>query len=231
MSGSSSGFLTKSIILLGLVLLCMGTSMYFGKQLGRNIMQLTRTNIERNFPEYNSSEASDESDFVVDVASGRASFGYNPDEFGANQFPREWADPGEEEFEDVSEDPSVDIAILDDTEAGESATSDESAADSGATEESGEAAEQSRGDSHIFGLGGDSVFRIQVGTYGERENAENVWNSLTTAGYDASVSTYTDEDKVRYRVTVGTYHGREEADAIAEQLRSMNFDAWVYRVE
>jgi hypothetical protein len=230
MSGSQGGFLTKSIILLALVLVSMGTSMYFGKQLGRNIMQLTRSNIERNFPQIDSSDTSDDSDFVVDIAGGRTSFGYEEDEFGTNQFPRDWADPTDEDFEDVSEDPTVDITILDDTEEDVSEatdTSEQDTAEEQVEEEPDTAISPDRG---IFGLGDDSTFRIQVGTFSERENAENVWNSLTTAGYNASVSTFTDSDEIRYRVTVGTYHSREEADGVAEELRRMNFDAWVYEV-
>ena len=230
MSGSQGGFLTKSIILLSLVLVSMGKSMYFGKQLGRNIMQLTRTNIERNFPDVDSSETSDDSDFVVDIASGRTSFGYESDEFGTNRFPRDWADPTEEDFEDVSEDPTVDVTILDETEEDISEATDTSDVEIDGEESEEEPAIVPSIDDGIFGLGDDSTFRIQVGTFSERENAENVWNSLTTAGYNASVSTYTDEDTIRYRVTVGTYHSREEADGVAEELRRMNFDAWVYEV-
>jgi len=230
MSGSQGGFLTKSIILLALVLVSMGTSMYFGKQLGRNIMQLTRTNIERNFPDVDSSETSDDSDFVVDIASGRTSFGYESDEFGTNRFPRDWADPTEEDFEDVSEDPTVDVTILDETEEDISEATDTSDVEIDGEESEEEPDIVPSIEDGIFGLGDDSTFRIQVGTFSERENAENVWNSLTTAGYNASVSTYTDEDTIRYRVTVGTYHSREEADGVAEELRRMNFDAWVYEV-
>ncbi|MCK4719179.1 SPOR domain-containing protein, partial [bacterium] len=76
----------------------------------------------------------------------------------------------------------------------------------------------------------DVIYRIQVGTFSERENAENVWESLIQADYDASISTYTDSDRVMYRVQVGMYQDRLEADRDAEELRRMNFDAWVYQL-
>jgi len=205
--------------------------MYLGKELGRNIMALTRSNIEGRFPELNTTGSEGDGEFVLEMAGGRSSFDYDSEEFGTNPFPREWADPEEEEFSDVSEDPSVDITVLDDEE--EEALDLEGGGDGAEAEaagseepESNEGTGEERDRTNIFNLG--NSYRIQVGTFTVRENAESVWESLTTAGFNASVSTFTDEDEVRYRVTVGSFGTRQEADDVAEQLRSMNFDAWVY---
>jgi len=229
MSGTTGGFLTKSIILLGLVLISMGGSMYLGKGLGRNIMALTRSNIETRFPQAGTSESADDGGYVLDMVSGRTSFGYDSDEFGANPFPREWADPTEEEFTETSEEATVDITVLD--EDGEEATANAEEGGEATEETAEEVGSQSSDRSRIFNLGVEAAYRIQVGTFSERANAESVWSSLTQAGYDASVSTYNDGDQVRYRVAVGMYKSREEADRVAEELRSMNFDAWVYQVQ
>jgi hypothetical protein len=226
MSGTTGGFLTKSIILLGLVLISMGGSMYLGKGLGRNIMAMTRSNLETHFPQAGSSESADDGGYVLDVVSGRTSFGYDSEEFGANQFPREWADPTEEEFAETGEEANVEITVLD--EGGEEAAAN---AEEGGEESAAESDSRSSDRSRIFDLGVEAAYRIQIGIYSERANAESVWSDLTQAGYDASVSTYNDGDQVRYRVAVGMYKSREEADRVAEELRSMNFDAYVYQVQ
>lgn len=222
MSGVSSSFLTKSIILLALVIVAFGGSTYIGKELGRKIMAVTRSNLETHSLIMESSNQGIGIDDVVVDIGGRGTFGFDSDNFGNNRFPREWADPEEEEFETVSEEPSVVINLLDpprnnidnvETQDPQTEERPNEDSDTGSVDEDG-----------------DVIYRIQVGTFSERENAENVWESLIQADYDASISTYTDSDKVMYRVQVGMYENREEADRDAEELRSMNFDAWVYQL-
>ncbi len=222
MSGVSSSFLTKSIILLALVIVAFGGSTYFGKELGRKIMDVTRSNLETHSLMLESSNQGIGIDDVVLDIDGRDTFGFDSDNFGNNRFPREWADPEEGEFETVSEEPGVVINLLDppshniDNGGTQDPQHEERpivVTDTGTDEEDG-----------------DVIYRIQVGTFSERENAENVWESLIQADYDASISTYTDSDRVMYRVQVGMYQDRLEADRHAEELRSMNFDAWVYQL-
>lgn len=219
MSGVSSSFLTKSIILLALVIVAFGGSTYFGKELGRKIMAVTKSNLETHSLKMESSNQGIGFDDVVLDIDGRGTFGFDSDNFGNNRFPREWADPEEGEFETVSEEPSVVINLLDPP----SRNIDN--VDTQRDEHPEEDTETGSGDED-----GDVIYRIQVGTFSERENAENVWESLIQADYDASISTYTDTDRVMYRVQVGMYQDREEADRDAEELRSMNFDAWVYQL-
>ncbi len=230
MSTTHSSYLMKSVLLLALVFLMTGASMYFGKTLGRNIMALTRSNIEERFEGQDPIASEGDGDFMLDVVSGRTSLGYDESEFGSNPFPREWADPPEEELEGESEEPVVEINILDEPVDGaaEEGEGDEDEGEGGTAVETEEDTGSRR---NLFDLGSAQVFRIQVGTFSERDNAENVWNRLTQAGYDASISTYEDDDTVRYRVQVGNFGGREAADEVAEELRSMNFDAWVFQIQ
>lgn len=222
MSGVSSSFLTKSIILLALVIVAFGGSTYFGKELGRKIMDVTRSNLETHSLMLESSNQGIGIDDVVLDIDGRDTFGFDSDNFGNNRFPREWADPEEGEFEAVSEEPSVVINLLDPPSHN---------IDNGGTQDpQPEERPIVVTDTGSSDEDGDVIYRIQVGTFSERENAENVWESLIQADYDASISTYTDSDKVMYRVQVGMYQDRLEADRHAEELRSMNFDAWVYQL-
>ena len=225
MSGTSSSFLTKSIILLALVLLAFGGSTYAGKELGRKIMDVTRSNLDsRNLAVNSTEQVAEDNDFFINPTGGRDTFGFDGDGFGNNPFPREWADPAEEELETVSDDARVVINLLE--------PSADDTVDNGDNADTAVDGTDSSGNLFELGSGADdATYRIQVGTFSASENAEIVWSSLIQAGFDASISTYTDDDQVMYRVQVGMYHSREEADQDAETLRRMNFDAWVYQMD
>ncbi|MCX6645742.1 MAG: SPOR domain-containing protein [bacterium] len=235
MSGTSSSFLTKSIILIVLVIIAFGGSTYAGKELGRKIMDVTRSNLNSHNMTVDAPNQSDSGDnLFIDLADGRSSFGFDSDGFGSNQFPREWADPGEQDISTVNGEANVVINLLDPTETGEPAADGTTGDETSGSETPGGKPD---GHENPFDLGsgtgaeaGDATYRIQVGTFSDSANAESVWSSLIQAGYDASISTYTEADKVMYRVQVGMYHDRAEADQDAEELRSMNFDAWVYEL-
>jgi len=225
MSENSGAFLTKSIILLAVFLVCIGTSMWLGKELGRRIMDTTRSNIEEKYPDSVTADNGDE--YVLDMVGGRSSFGYDSGEFGENRFQAEWADPASEELASGEEAPTVTVTPLDpdevtgDTEGGDGETA--GSADSGDGSDSGDS---------VFDLGDSTTYRIQVGTYAEKDNAEGVWKDLTQAGYNSSISTFRDEnDATKYRVTVGIYHTLEEANRVADELRSMGFSGWVQEIK
>ncbi len=230
MTATYSGFLTKSIIFMALVIMAMAASLYFGKSLGKNIMALTRSNLEERGQGQSSDTPDSNDEFVIDVVSGRTGYGYTADGFGSNPFPRDWADPSEDELAGVGDDALVELEILEgqDGESGETETRT-NLFDLGSGEEN-----------QVGGIEepaptiepeGDLTFRIQVGTFEERANAENVWSRLTQAGFDARISTYREDDLLRYRVQVGDYTSQSVADAVAEELRSMNFAAWVFPVD
>ena len=232
MTATYSGFLTKSIIFMALVILAMAASLYFGKTLGKNIMALTRSNLEERFQGQSPAESDASDEFVIDVMSGRTGFGYTSDEFGSNPLPRDWADPSEEELAIVGDEAVVEIEVLEGQEE-EPEESTETSSEVPAEDVEPEPEEEEPETRHnLFDLGsGELVFRVQVGTFEERANAENVWARLTQAGFDARISTYREDDVLRYRVQVGDFPSQEIADAVAEELRSMNFGAWVFPVD
>ena len=225
MSTSSGRFLTKSIILIAIVLISMSASLFLGKQLGAKIMDMTRSNIDQNFPDSGSGSSMDE-DVVLDLVSGRGSFDYNQSEFGNNPFPQEWADPDEEEFEDGTDGPIVEIELVESQDDRASANDGgEFDFSLGAGHEETETPPEIRNE-EVTESG--TTYRIQVGTFSESENANNTWSSLNQAGFDASISTFTDDGVIYYRVQVGRFSTRAEADEVAEQLSTLNFDGWVY---
>ncbi|MFH1675831.1 MAG: SPOR domain-containing protein [bacterium] len=225
----SSGFLMKSIILLGLLLLSLGASLFLGKELGRNIMDLTRSHIQEKVGEVAAAGVK-EDNYMLDVVGTRSDFGYNPDEFGANQFNRGWADPHEDNFSTVSDEPEVAITLLPEN-TGEEGSATETGTDGTEKSTGEEKPATEKNNETIFEFGSPVTYRIQVGSFSDRTNAESIWRRLTQAGFDASVSVENDGDNVQYRVIVGVYTSREQADKDAERLRAMNFDAWVYQLK
>jgi len=232
MATTSSGFLSKSIIVLSILLVSMGVSLFLGKMMGRSIMSLTRTNIEQHFPDSGNSGDNGSQATMVGALGDRSDFGFNPEQFSPEQAPGEWANPEQGQFSTLSDEPVVDIAVLPDqgeqtppaTETGEQKPADST----GEEAKPAKPAEPGSGQS-IFDLSGTTIFRISVGTFQNEANAESVWRRLTQAGFEAHISAFRDADGDKFKVYVGTYHTREEADKVAEQLRSMNFDAWVYQ--
>ncbi len=223
MNENSSTFLGKGIVLLVLFLICVGASMYMGKELGSQIMATTRSNIEEKFPENTGDGTLAGDEMTYDFVGGRGSFDYNSSEFGANRFPSEWADPTEEELDTPPEAPEVVISPVgpDGEIIGDP---DNLLVDNPVTDDPPD-------DPPIFELGDPTTYRIQVGTYNERQNAENVWGDLTQAGYNSSIASFAGDDGEQiYKVTVGVYNNLEDADRVADELRRMGFDGWVQEV-
>lgn len=226
MVNTSGAFLTKSVILLSLLIISMGTSLVLGKAMGKSIMALTRSNIQEKV-EKSKGGSNNSSDLMIGMGE-RSSFGFNSENFGTDRL-KIWADPQVEQFSSVTDEPSVRVDILEDSSGEENGSgqvdgSQETSQEIQNTTEE----EKKQNDGSIFSLSGKSTFRIQVGTFRDEINAESVWKRLTQAGYDAHVSALNDANGTRYKVYVGAYKNREEADKVAEQLRSLNFDAWVY---
>jgi hypothetical protein len=232
MAKTSGGFLTRSIFILGLFVVSMGASLVFGKVVGRSIMSLAKTNIQERFPDNNSGDNAGGNDLAAGALGDRSGFGFDPENANQDQFQPAWADPADDSFSTVSEEPDVSIEVLSDQPAdGEKPPSSDETngeGDGSKPQDTAEKPKETGQNGEIFNLTNSPAFHIQVGTFGSEANAESVWRRLTQAGYDAHISAFTDADGTKYKVHVGSYRNREDADKVAEDLRSMNFDAWVY---
>ena len=223
MFNSSSGFLARSVIVLSLLLIAMGVSLFLGKALGRSIMDLTKSNIEKHFPNGENGQPGQTGGAVADAGS-RSDFGFDANSFAPDQTSRDFANPDENQFSTVNDEPNVTVEDLSNqpAEAGQNSTGqgqDVGSENGGKPKNDNEAG--------IFDLSGSTIYQIQVGSYDSEANAESVWRRLIEAEYDAHVSSSTDTAGTKYKVYVGPFKSREEADKVAERLRSMNFSAWV----
>jgi DedD protein len=62
-------------------------------------------------------------------------------------------------------------------------------------------------------------FAVQLGTFGNRENADKLVRDMTGKGFAAFVAPYSKEGHELYRVRVGPTRDRGAAEALAAQLR------------
>ncbi|HDS29498.1 MAG TPA: SPOR domain-containing protein, partial [Firmicutes bacterium] len=139
----------------------------------------------------------------------------------------QWADPGEEELAMVEgEEATVEMEVLDTPQSSDTPVDESLSVETSEETTTSPPTERPTAEPPQT----DVIFRIQVGTFDQRENAENVWRRLTQAGFDARISTYTENEQVRYRVQVGDFQTQDAANRVAEELRGMNFSAWVFPV-
>jgi N-acetylmuramoyl-L-alanine amidase len=68
------------------------------------------------------------------------------------------------------------------------------------------------------------LFKVQVGAFSERANAERVVAQLKEAGYEAMIIT-----GPPHRVQTGAFSSQENAERLAQELRQKGFEAIVVR--
>ena len=73
------------------------------------------------------------------------------------------------------------------------------------------------------GSGGSTLYKVQVGAYSIKANADNLVNELKGKGYNPIVVTVGG----LYKVQVGAYSVRANADALVRELKSKGYDAIV----
>lgn len=72
--------------------------------------------------------------------------------------------------------------------------------------------------------GTTALFKVQVGAFSERANAERVVAQLKEAGYEAMIIT-----GPPHRVQTGAFSSQENAERLAQELRQKGFEAIVVR--
>lgn len=71
------------------------------------------------------------------------------------------------------------------------------------------------------------LYRVVVGTYGDRANADAMISKLEGDGYPAFPVAYIKDDKTLLRVIAGTYGERSNADKAMEELNSKGYSAFI----
>lgn len=69
----------------------------------------------------------------------------------------------------------------------------------------------------------DVLYRVQVGAFSVKSNADNQFAKIKAAGFD----TYMVQDNGLYKIQVGAYNKKENADAMLEKVKAAGFDAFI----
>jgi len=77
------------------------------------------------------------------------------------------------------------------------------------------------------GAGGGEAWMVQLGSFGEEENARRLADRVATFGFSARVSTFAASGRPMFRVRVGPESSRERAVAVASSLSAHGFVAQV----
>jgi cell division protein FtsN len=77
----------------------------------------------------------------------------------------------------------------------------------------------------------NALYRVQVGVYESRENANQVAQSLLASGFDASIVPFQRDGKTLYRVQALVTRDRAKAEALKDQLASKGFPAVVVKAQ
>jgi N-acetylmuramoyl-L-alanine amidase len=70
---------------------------------------------------------------------------------------------------------------------------------------------------------GETLYRVQVGAFKNKEYADNMYNKLKTDGYD----TYMVIADGFYKVQTGAFKNRQNADNLANKLKKAGYDVYV----
>lgn len=71
------------------------------------------------------------------------------------------------------------------------------------------------------------TYRVQIGIYQNRENANQVAQTLRASGFQAAIVPFQRDGNTVYRVQVGVYRNKETADTVAKSVRDKGFEAYV----
>lgn len=76
-----------------------------------------------------------------------------------------------------------------------------------------------------------ALYRVQIGVYESRDNANQVAQSLLASGFEATIVPFQRDGRTMYRVQSLVTRDREKADSLKRQLEDKGFSAVVVKVQ
>ena len=159
-------------------------------------------------------KTSEENEEYSPLVSSR--FKYNPEKFPQGEFKDYIAQRPDEN--DVLED----AATVEMTFAGKSETADELFDLS----EGGESSKIEDSEDENREKKSNLVHKVHVGTFADRESAENLCVLLRQDNYKPYIEIIVEKGKKHYRVQLGVFNDEENANNLAEELRKKGYNAW-----
>jgi hypothetical protein len=200
---------TRGIIILTVLLLSVTVSFFMGRILGNELMTSGREQLEP-FTSPTGEDAEAETAFA-----------------GHTQSPYGYEGPTSDRF-------PLSMASTEDEDAASSDTHIITIGPIESSDDSGESSDEEAEMSDLFSLDeaqsseGAHLFRVQVGVFQVRENADSLAAALRKEAYNAYTQEVVFESgEVRWKVYVGPFSTLEDANVTAEELRDGNYDCYV----
>lgn len=208
----SHAFYLRTVILMAFLIASIVFSFVLGRKFGYFLMGDLQ-NDEKVMAVVEQSDR--KSDDYSPLVSSR--FQYNPDEFPNSEYNQ--STPQRPEEEDVLEEAArVDMTYAGSSEStenmfdlGEKAPEEETIAETTETEEE---------------TPSNLLYKVLVGTFESRDNAENLYKLLKEDNYDPYIEAVVEGDVTHYRVQIGAFHNVDNANSLAEELRKKGYNAW-----
>lgn len=70
------------------------------------------------------------------------------------------------------------------------------------------------------------LYKVLVGTFESRDNAENLYKLLKEDSYDPYIEAVVEGEVTHYRVQIGAFNKVDNANSLAEELRKKGYNAW-----
>lgn len=150
-------------------------------------------------------------------------FKYNPDEFPRDEFNLGGVEKPKKE-EVVEEGVDIEMGIVGKSndqknifDLGESENQQENAKP--ADENQKPLSEEETIESNV-------IYKVYLGTFSSKENAENIYLKLKSDGYEPYIEEIVKDNVTSYRVQIGAFRNIDNANALAEELRKKGYNAW-----
>jgi len=73
------------------------------------------------------------------------------------------------------------------------------------------------------------LYRVRVGAFANRDNAQNLAAELNGRGYSTTIIKEGGDDNPLYRLQVGAYRDKKTADNTLKELKANGYDAVISR--
>ena len=74
---------------------------------------------------------------------------------------------------------------------------------------------------------GEIYYRVVVGSFKIKSNAENMVNTMNSIGYDSFISTESINGEIFNRVIVGSFKNKENANKRVKELNKLGYEAFI----
>ena len=210
-------FVMKTVIFSVFILTALVVSFILGRQFGYYMMG----DLQNEEKLQNAVKQAKTNDGQYSPLTPR--FNYDPDKYPTDEY-GSGAVQKPEEGQVVQEGVDVEMNYVPKEQNGES----KDVFDLGEGDQSNAKVDQPPAPSDDQNVDSNVVYKVLVGTYKQKENAEAIYTKLKDEGYDPYIEAIEKDNETVYRVQIGAFKNIDNANSLAEELRKKGYNAWTH---